>query len=395
MYRLAVAALMVFGAAFSGSVSAGSARDASLPAYRCHASKEGKGLALTDSMRRRLDAAEKLTTVEAIPALEALLEDTRPKSDGESQVASALAWRYLEAKRGVDLRIAARRAIENPYIVGQLADVMWALIAQSHADDGDWREVRSVLQPMAEARCRPLPDATRRLLVAALIRTEAFPDALLQLDQMCMVDTPDQLVWMRSALEVDCRLNGAPACLNRVMRYAGTEPSAALQRMLNTALSQLASDAAGRPLLEQAAAQGLLTADYRIIPQAQPTVTELMPKERIAPNYPFHALRAGQSGFVKLRLIVNADGSVLDAKAIDASPPGVFDTAAVEAAKKGRFYPKLVDGEPQVTVGEYAVHFMMEPRPGPASRAPAAAPASPAADSASAPAARPSASRCR
>lgn len=126
-------------------------------------------------------------------------------------------------------------------------------------------------------------------------------------------------------------------------------------------------------------------------------VAELKPKVYIQPQFPRQALESGQSGFVRLMLTVDTDGRVLDVRVVDASPPGVFEASAMAAARKGRFHPRVVDGKPQLTQGEYSVFYKLgdDGPPEKFNRARAAVPASQAAGSASAPAAHPSVPRCR
>lgn len=84
---------------------------------------------------------------------------------------------------------------------------------------------------------------------------------------------------------------------------------------------------------------------------------ELIPLVRIAPQFPRQALRDGISGEVTLEITVGPDGSVTSARVKSAKPRGYFESAAVSAAYKGRFRPKVVDGVPQETTGEYVVKF--------------------------------------
>jgi protein TonB len=86
---------------------------------------------------------------------------------------------------------------------------------------------------------------------------------------------------------------------------------------------------------------------------------ELIPVVRLAPQYPRQAARAGQSGWVRLRNVVNPDGSVREARAVESEPKGLFEAAAVTAAMRGRFRPRLVDGEAVEASGDYTVTFSL------------------------------------
>lgn len=84
---------------------------------------------------------------------------------------------------------------------------------------------------------------------------------------------------------------------------------------------------------------------------------DLMPLQRIQPQYPGDARRAGISGWVQLEILVNADGSVRNAKVTDAKPKGLFDAAAVTAVLRWKFKPKIQDGKPVEQRGSQKIEF--------------------------------------
>jgi protein TonB len=86
---------------------------------------------------------------------------------------------------------------------------------------------------------------------------------------------------------------------------------------------------------------------------------DLIPVVRLAPQYPRQAARAGISGWVRLRIVVNPDGSVREARVVEADPRGMFEAAAVTAAMRGRFRPRMVDGAAVESSGEYTVTFSL------------------------------------
>ena len=49
---------------------------------------------------------------------------------------------------------------------------------------------------------------------------------------------------------------------------------------------------------------------------------DLLPLQRIPPQYPRDAARGGITGWVQLEVLVNADGSVRSARVLDAKPQG-------------------------------------------------------------------------
>lgn len=69
-------------------------------------------------------------------------------------------------------------------------------------------------------------------------------------------------------------------------------------------------------------------------PEAQPLPTvfrDVKPVKKIKPKYPPDAEAQHIEGRVRVRLSVDVNGSVSDAKILAADPPGVFDAAVMEA----------------------------------------------------------------
>jgi len=73
---------------------------------------------------------------------------------------------------------------------------------------------------------------------------------------------------------------------------------------------------------------------------------EYLPIVKVAPVYPRRAQTRGIEGYVLLEFVVTKTGAVRDPVVIDASPPGIFDRAAMQAALKFKYKPKVVNGEP-------------------------------------------------
>jgi len=68
----------------------------------------------------------------------------------------------------------------------------------------------------------------------------------------------------------------------------------------------------------------------------------------INPTYPFAARAAGKEGWVDLMFSVGPDGRVGNIRVADASPPGLFDHAAMDAMNRAR-YEAIPRDQPQVT----------------------------------------------
>lgn len=65
-----------------------------------------------------------------------------------------------------------------------------------------------------------------------------------------------------------------------------------------------------------------------------------------APSYPSRALRRGESGTVRVRVVVGPDGRPTEVSVEQASGSRDLDRAAVNAVKRWRFHPARRDGEP-------------------------------------------------
>ena len=78
---------------------------------------------------------------------------------------------------------------------------------------------------------------------------------------------------------------------------------------------------------------------------------EYLPIVKVAPIYPRRAQTRGIEGFVLLEFIVTSTGAVRNPVVIEAKPPGIFDRAAIQAALKFKYKPKVVNGEPVEVAG--------------------------------------------
>ena len=73
---------------------------------------------------------------------------------------------------------------------------------------------------------------------------------------------------------------------------------------------------------------------------------EYLPIVKVNPQYPRRAQTRGIEGYVLLEYIVTKTGAVRDPVVIEAKPPGIFNRAAINAALKYKYKPKVVNGEP-------------------------------------------------
>jgi len=68
------------------------------------------------------------------------------------------------------------------------------------------------------------------------------------------------------------------------------------------------------------------------------------------PNYPSRAIAQGLEGYVDVEFDVTAGGAVVNPRVI-ASSHAIFESSALDAAKRFRFKARVVDGVPQPSYG--------------------------------------------
>ncbi len=78
---------------------------------------------------------------------------------------------------------------------------------------------------------------------------------------------------------------------------------------------------------------------------------EYLPIVKVRPIYPRRALMRNIEGYVLLSLTVTTTGTVSDPIVVEAKPPGFFERAAITAALKFKYKPKVVDGTPVEVTG--------------------------------------------
>jgi len=78
---------------------------------------------------------------------------------------------------------------------------------------------------------------------------------------------------------------------------------------------------------------------------------EYLPIVKVQPIYPRRAQTRGIEGHVLLQFTVTATGAVRDPVVVESKPPGIFDRAAINAALKFKYKPKMVGGEPIEVAG--------------------------------------------
>lgn len=78
---------------------------------------------------------------------------------------------------------------------------------------------------------------------------------------------------------------------------------------------------------------------------------EYLPIVKVAPVYPRRALQRGIEGFVIVEFTVDKTGKVTSPRVVQAEPEGLFDQAAIDAALKFKYKPRVMNGEPTAVSG--------------------------------------------
>ncbi|MCB9641434.1 MAG: energy transducer TonB [Myxococcales bacterium] len=118
------------------------------------------------------------------------------------------------------------------------------------------------------------------------------------------------------------------------------------------------------------AATGLEGASDRLVGQAADASKLVMTEDsvdtppravhRVAAAYPARARARNVTGYVKLRLLIGADGSVLEADVVEAQPTGVFEQAALQAVRQWRFSPAMYKGKAVKLRATQMIQFTLE-----------------------------------
>ena len=93
--------------------------------------------------------------------------------------------------------------------------------------------------------------------------------------------------------------------------------------------------------------------DLGILDLGQSQDGDYLPLVRVQPQYPMRAMQRRIEGSVLISLTVSADGTVAKDSVIilEAEPEGYFERAAIAAATKFKYKPKIVNGKAQAVSG--------------------------------------------
>lgn len=78
---------------------------------------------------------------------------------------------------------------------------------------------------------------------------------------------------------------------------------------------------------------------------------DYLPIVKVAPIYPRRALSRGIEGYVIVEFMVTKLGTVENVQVVEANPAGYFERAAIKAASRFKYKPKVINGEPVDVAG--------------------------------------------
>jgi protein TonB len=88
---------------------------------------------------------------------------------------------------------------------------------------------------------------------------------------------------------------------------------------------------------------------------------DYLPIVQVPPPYPPDALKRGIEGWVLVEFVIGAEGEVKSARVVQSEPPGIFDEAALLAARRFRFRPRMVGSVAvEVTGVQNRIRFRLE-----------------------------------
>jgi len=86
------------------------------------------------------------------------------------------------------------------------------------------------------------------------------------------------------------------------------------------------------------------------------------PRKRLPvsePIYPYKARQRNIEGYVKVKFLVRADGTVGEASILDDQPKGLFSDATLKAVPLWRFHPGVIDGQAVPSWVITTIHFTL------------------------------------
>jgi protein TonB len=229
-------------------------------------------------------------------------------------------------------------------------------------------------------------EALDGLTRVASVLASRFEDAMSKSDHE---DAASMLAQFRSAVPKDARIADFHFRLTKLRaevaraqdeakkqrlaaERASRDAAAAEQKKLREARAAAAETERKAELIRQKAAQDKLKADQAAAlasttskplqnsASRRPAASlqnSLKRKRYIEPEYPHDALLKKIGGSVTIAYTVDIKGDIQDVRVESADPAGVFDRAAIDAVKRWRYEPLLIDGVPTEVPARLTIRF--------------------------------------
>ena len=72
--------------------------------------------------------------------------------------------------------------------------------------------------------------------------------------------------------------------------------------------------------------------------------SDSVPLVRVPPQYPIRASERGIEGWVVLQFTITETGTVRNPSVVDSKPKRIFDRSAIQAIRKWKYRPRVIDG---------------------------------------------------
>jgi protein TonB len=223
------------------------------------------------------------------------------------------------------------------------------------------RDLASVRQKAAQAEIDRLAQAARDRIRDGKLTDPANDSAAFYLTQLQATDAANpaftQVSHDLAAKLLDrarqSELSGKPMLADPDLTQAkrwGADPKDILAVQQTVAVPRPAT---GGPTRSAAAASGLTPAQL---------AANLKRLKYVPPEFPSKALTQRVSGSVTIEYIVDTNGDPRDVRVVEASPPGVFDHAAIQAVKHWHYEPVVANGAPVEVPVRTAIRFELPPQ---------------------------------
>lgn len=272
-----------------------------------------------------------------------------PPPEGETHSAASAPAAPLPA--GTDesgLRAAATRALSDQRLYAPAGDnAMEHYLALRAITAGDQAVATALLEllPYAQiaieqATARGEWEEARRLIRLVERTDSGFPALARLRDRLVAAEADAERAAVAAALAAAEALKAEQERLAAAERERGparqglaAAPSPAAPAPASRPPAPPATTAQASP--ERVPARAAAPTNASIREPAPTPIPDLL--EAPQPRYPLMALRRKLEGEVVLELRIEANGSVGQARVLSATPPGLFDEAAVAAAERWRF----------------------------------------------------------